>query len=262
MQEMRIHLLLAANTIILYGLVLFLLPEGDLQQWIVIGIAMALMLVAPSLIINRELRSLSGQLKERERELEQAREALSGLKSKFEQVTTEDELTHCANPRHFQDMLNQHRAMSERGSYQFTLAVVQVDQFEAIVEREGLGTGNETLGLFARVIKAALREVDIVGRLDTDKFGMILSGASEEDAVNVIGRISGLIGQIQVTDADDITVTASTGLTSYHGTETVEDLIEHANQALDFAVEQGRDRVAGYLYTEPEAAASNGDRAE
>ena len=50
-------------------------------------------------------------------------------------------------------------------------------------------------------------------------------------------------------------ITSSGGITSFHGTETVEDLIEHAEQALQFAIEQGRDRVAGYNYISPEEAA-------
>lgn len=252
MQKTRIHLLLAANTIILYGLVLFLLPEGNVEQWIVVGIAMALMMIAPSLIIDRELGSLSRQLKERDVELEEARDELDKLKIRFNEVTTQDELTHCANQSHFLDMLAQHRAMSERGGYQFTVAVIQVDQFSEIVDSQGLEAGNDLLQLFSRVVRAALREVDIIARLDTDKFSLLLSGASEEDAVTVMNRISQLVGQIQVTEAGDMKVTASGGLTSYHGTETAEELVEHADKALDFAVEQGRDRVAGYLYSEPD----------
>ncbi len=253
MRKTRIHLLLATNTLILYGLVLFLLPEGDLRQWIVIAIAMAVMMAAPALIINRELNVLSGELKVRNRELDDSRNEFEKLKTRFDQVTTRDELTQCANRRHFVDMLAQHRAMSERGGYQFTIAVVQVDQFADIVEQRGLSSGNEVLQLFSRVVRAALREVDMVARLDTDKFGLLLSGASEEDALTVIGRIGDLISQIQITDADDMRITASSGLTSYHGTESPEQLIEHAEKALDFAIEQGRDRVAGYLYHEPES---------
>ncbi|MBD3646505.1 MAG: GGDEF domain-containing protein [Pseudomonadales bacterium] len=240
MHKARIHLLLGANTIILYGLVLFLLPRGDIEQWLVIGCAMALMMIAPSLIINRELDSLATQLRERDEELENANQELEALKHRFSQVTTQDELTGCANERHFMEMLTQHRALSERGTYQFTLAVLQVDQFSEIVEDQGLATGNEVLELFARVVKAALREVDIVGRIGTDKFALILSGASEDDAVNVMGRISQLVGQIRVTDAEEIHITSSGGLTSYHGTETAEEQVDYAPKALDFAVEQGR----------------------
>ena len=77
--------------------------------------------------------------------------------------------------------------------------------------------------------------------------------ASEDGAVLIINRISQLISQIQIQGDPELKVTASGGITLFHGTETPDELVAHANKALDFAVEQGRDRVAGYLYTAPAA---------
>ena len=147
--------------------------------------------------------------------------------------------------------------MSERGPYDFTVAVIQLDQFAEIVDREGLGRGNEILQLFCRTVKVALREVDVFARLENDKFAMVLSGSSEEHALVIINRVSQLISQIQVNDQDDMKLTASGGITSFHGTETTEDLIAHADKALQFALKQGRDRVAGYKYTAPAVAEAN-----
>ena len=252
MQKTRIHILLAANTLVIYGLILFLLPDGNTQQWIVIGIAMAVMMIAPLLIINSALNSLERRASEAESELEALQAQYEEIKEKFSSVTTLDELTGCYNEDHFRTVLAQHKAMSERGNYYFTLAVVQVDQFADIVDQHGLGSANETLQLFTRIVKAALREVDVVARLGPDIFGLLLSGATEEDAVMIINRISQLISQIKLKDDDQLEVTSSGGITSFHGTESVEDLIANASKALEFAVEQGRDRVAGFNYKPPE----------
>ena len=254
MQKSRIYALLAINTAVLYGLVLFLITDASWQQWVVIGIAMALMIVVPGLVINRTLQTLTDAVMEKEAALKRASDELASVKAKMSKVTTIDELTGCYNERHFLELLAQHRAMSERGTYLFTIAITQVDQFGDIIQNQGLARGNEVLQLFSRIVKAALREVDVVARLEADKFGLILSGCSEEDALIIINRVSQLIGQIQVTEKDDIKVTASGGLTTFHGTESTEDLIEHAEQALQFAIDEGRDRVAGYLYTAPEPA--------
>jgi diguanylate cyclase (GGDEF)-like protein len=131
--------------------------------------------------------------------------------------------------------------------------VLQVDQFSEVVDKHGLSSGNEVLQLYSHIVKAALREVDVTARLEADKFGLILSGATEDETVMVINRISQLIRQIKVMDDEDLKITNSGGITSYHGTEDARELIEHANTALSFAIEQGRDRVAGYNYTEPSA---------
>ena len=234
---------------------IFLLPELDVGLIAIIAVGLLLAMVAPVVLIGIAINKLKGDVEEKAIELRRQGEELSNLKSKFSAVTTLDELTGCSNQRHFMELLAQHRAMSERGTYEFTLAVTQVDQFTEIIEKQGLGRGNEVLQLFSRIVKAALREVDVIARFEADKFGMVLSGCSEQDALQIINRISQLISQIQVNDQDDVKITSSGGITSFHGTETVEDLIEHAEQALQFAIEQGRDRVAGYNYISPEEAA-------
>ena len=255
MQKSKIYLLFAVSTIVLAGLVSFLLPIVEIRAAVIVGLGMLLMLAAPIFIVTIMSNKIGTITADAERELGASQMALSDLREKFAEVTTMDELTGCSNKRHFLETLIQHRAMSERGTYAFTVAVSQVDQFNEIIEKQGLGRGNEVLQLFSRIVKAALREVDIIARLDTDKFGLILSGCSEEDALRIINRISQLITNIQVNDEDDLKITSSGGITSFHGTESPEELIEHAEQALQFAIEQGRDRVAGYNYTAPDTAA-------
>ncbi len=252
-QKFRIFLLLGVKTIVLYGLVLFIIPAGNMQQLVVIGIAMALMMVAPNLIINRALNSMEQELEQATGELAATREELERTRTTLSTITTLDELTGCYNESHFREVLTQHRGMSERGSYYFTLAVLQVDQFDIVVDQHGLGSGNEVLQLFTRIVKAALRDVDVLSRQGPDTFGMLLSGATEDDAVMVIDRISQLISQIQVTGDEDLKITTSGGITSFHGTELSDELVANANKALEFAVEQGCDRVAGFLYQPPPA---------
>ncbi|MCB1693318.1 MAG: GGDEF domain-containing protein [Pseudomonadales bacterium] len=258
MQKSRINLMLCINVAVLYALAAALIADAGTLVLVIVAIAMALSVIVPMLLLRKGISRVEDDLKKRSNELKVVRDQLEGMKSHMAKVTTVDDLTGCYNNRHFMELLTQHRAMSERGSYLFTLIVVQVDQFADIVDLQGLGRGNEVLQLFARIVKAALREVDVLARLEADKFGLILSGCSEEDALIIIHRISQLIGQIQVNEDDDIKVTASGGLTSFHGTETPDDLIAHAEQALEFAIEQGRDRVAGYLYAEPEASSEEG----
>ena len=261
-QKTRIFLLLGINTLVLYGLVLFLIPPGGTQQLVVLGIAMLLMMIAPILTINRALSTMESQLANATGELKATKDELEKNKVRLASITTMDELTGCYNESHFRDVLTQHRGMSDRGSYYFTLSVLQVDQFDEVVDKHGLGSGNEVLQLFTRIIKAALRDVDVVSRLDSDKFGLLLSGATEDDAVMIINRISQLISQIKVADDEELKITTSGGISIYHGTENSDDLVMNAGKALEFAVEQGRDRVAGFLYHPPEAEGGPDEQSE
>ena len=261
-QKTRILLLLGMNTLVLYGLVLFLIPQGSTEQLVVLGIAMMLMMIAPILTINRALSTMETKLAHANGELKATKDEFEKNKLRLSSITTLDELTGCYNESHFRDVLTQHRGMGKRGSYYFTLAVLQVDQFDEVVDKHGLGNGNEVLQLFARIVKAALRDVDVLSRLDSDKFGLLFSGATEDDAVLIINRISQLISQIQIADDEELKITTSGGISIFHGTENSDELVGNAGKALEFAVEQGRDRVAGYLYHPPAAGVEPGEDPE
>ena len=261
MQKSKIYLLIIANAIVLYSILVLLMPEASMQLYLLTGLVMALMVIVPSVLVSRALGELTRNVDVTALELEETKQELSSVQSRLSEVTTLDELTGCSNRKHFIEVLSQHKAMCERGSYDFTVVAMQVDQYAAIVEDQGLSRGNEVLQLFARIVKAALREVDVLARFNTDKFAIILSGASESDALNIVNRISQLIAQIQVNDADDVKITASGGITSFHGSETLEDLVAHAEQAMAFAVEEGRDRVAGYNYIAPDVDADESAQA-
>ena len=240
MKKSRIYLSLGIATAIVGALVMFVL-QVDVRSAAIIGVGMLVTLVVPVLIINIMLNKIDKVELDSKKDLQEAETKLADMVEKFSAVTLLDELTGCSNKRHFIDMLYQQKAMSERGTYEFTVIVTQVDSFDDIVQTEGPGRGDEVLQLYSRIVKAALREVDILARLERDQFAMVLSGCTEDDALLILGRISQLIEQIQVSEQTKLKVTQSCGLTSFHGTETPEDLIEHASQALIFASRQGGD---------------------
>ena len=170
------------------------------------------MMIAPNLVIRTALNSLTHETDEATKALEATREELAKVRSNLSSVTTLDELTGCYNEAHFLEVLMQHSAMSIRGTYVFTMTVLQVDQFSEVVDKHGLASGNEVLQLYTRIVKAASREVDITARLGADKFGLILSGASEDDGLMVINRISQLISQIKVANDEELLITNSGGV--------------------------------------------------
>ena len=100
MNKIRIQALIGVNTLLIYGLILFLMPEGSIEQWVVIGVAMAVMMVAPIVVINNALNSLENRAHEAEADLGAVRSELAALKEKFASVTTLDELTGCFNEQH------------------------------------------------------------------------------------------------------------------------------------------------------------------
>jgi diguanylate cyclase (GGDEF)-like protein len=249
--QARLYLTLGVVCAAAYALLYIFLPVEENRQALFLAATLGVMLSAVVIIVRRPLQRLNTENQQSQQALAESQAQIILLQAQFAEVTTRDELTGCANGRHLMDLLIQHRAMFDRGDYQFTVVMSQVDQFSDIVAESGLGAGNDVLKVFASIVKAALREVDIIARLSGDKFVFVLSGAGEEASVSIINRISSLIAQIQVAGNHTIKITASSGITTYHGAETSEELLSHAEQALEFAVAEGRDRVAGYNYEPP-----------
>ena len=248
MNNIKVNMILGGILIALFALALIAVYVIGFPAWLLLGIVLALTMVGPNYILEAEWARFDDGLEDAAREATDLRDEIDQIRLQVSESTTIDEVTGAHNERHFAEMLIQHRAMSVRSTYHFTLGVLEVDQHSSVVESLGLAYGNEVLKLFCRIVTAALREVDVLGRLDTYQFGIILSSAGEQDAVNVFNRISQLISQIQVNEENDIRITMSSGITSYHGAVSHSDLIDNATTALQFALEQGGDSVAGFNY--------------
>jgi diguanylate cyclase (GGDEF)-like protein len=249
--QARLYLTLSVVCAAAYVLLYILLPVKDDQQGLFLAAIFGVILLAMIIVVRVPLQLLNTENQQIQEALAESQTKFIALQAQFAEVTIRDELTGCVNKRHLLELLVQHRAMSDRGDYEFTVVMSQVDQFSDIVTEFGIGEGNDVLKVFASIVKAALREVDIVARLSGDRFIFVLSGAGEEISLSIVNRIGSLIAQIQVPGSDKIKITASSGVTTYHGAETSEELLSHAEQALEFAVAEGRDRVAGYNYEPP-----------
>ena len=55
------------------------------------------------------------------------------------------------------------------------------------------------------------------------------------------------MGQVEVREAAEMKLTASGGIATWEEDDTVNDLMAHAREALDLAIAEGGDCVAGYM---------------
>lgn len=256
MQKSINYIILVTITLGIFGVLVLTLPELGLAELIAVGIALIVITFVSHFLYSRELNIITQALNEKTIAYDKSRNEVYRLKSDFEHATTKDELTGIYNAAHFMVLLNHERALTERADYNFSLGILEIDQYFEIIRTFGTAQANEVLKLAARVIVAAMREVDHVARIKDGKFLMSLSGATEENSALVLQRVSDLVCQIKIEaeGAENFKITTSCGLTSYHGTESTEQLIANADKALEYAIAQGRDKVAGYLFDKDKEA--------
>jgi len=236
-------------TLIAIALVVAAVPIST-DNRLIIAAVMVAMTVAIAFVMKASVTGLVSEIHAQERKTEAIRKKLSWTEKKLAEVNTLDDLTGCYNKRHFLDLVRHHRGMAERGQYTFTLCAAELDKSEELIDHYGRGKGDEILGLIASIVKSAVREIDSVARVEGAQFGILLAGATEVESITIMSRVGQLISQIQVSDKDPIEVTASAGVAEYSDSGEDDDHYGRAVRALEYAIDQGRNRVAAHVHTE------------
>ena len=123
--------------------------------------------------------------------------------------------------------------------------LIDLDHFKSINDRFGHAVGDRVLQIFARTIRAGLRQTDLVGRLGGEEFTVVLADAGMDNAYLVADRLRKAFAvAAAVVDGKTIYATASIGVSVIvDPRQDLAKLITLADQALYLAKARGRNRV-------------------
>lgn len=113
---------------------------------------------------------------------------LQRLIARIEQLTRHDALTGALNRRAFSAELETAQAKLARGQ-RHALLMLDVDHFKRINDQLGHAGGDAALQHLVQVLRNAIRDVDQLGRLGGEEFGLLLPGSSAEEALAVAERL-------------------------------------------------------------------------
>lgn len=172
------------------------------------------------------------------------RKRLIEIQHQLEKQAHFDELTGIANRRHFLSMLDKEIARSQRHSLPLSLAFFDVDKFKQVNDTHGHKVGDDVLKGIAQAVTESLRREDSFGRLGGEEFCIFLPGQQLEKAIKIIERYRILIEKINFqSDSGDFNVTASFGISELNKQDSVNSLLEKADQLLYRAKKNGRNRI-------------------
>jgi len=163
-------------------------------------------------------------------------------------LANNDPLTNLFNRRRFREELEDWVAQMERHESNGALLFIDLDNFKYINDTLGHQKGDEILINFAYLLRARVRETDIIARLGGDEFAIILPYTDADQAQSIAMQILELArGNILVNDGRPHSVTASVGIALFpeHGGD-VEKLLAYADLAMYQAKEKGRNCVCTY----------------
>lgn len=177
-----------------------------------------------------------------------------------------DGLTGLPNRVLLRELLGHALANAERHERSLAILFLDLDQFKRINDTLGHDMGDTLLQEVARRLVGCVRRSDAIfqegeagslpqagkegaiSRLGGDEFVLILSEiGSSEDAANVARRIAAALAQPIQLGHDEVTVTASIGISVYpYDASNAETLLKHADAAMYHAKEQGRNSYRFY----------------
>lgn len=123
------------------------------------------------------------------------------------------------------------------------LGVIDIDHFKKINDQFGHVYGDEVLILLANILKASFRDQDRVYRFGGEEFVVLLRATTADDAQKSFERFRARVGAHDFPQIKQVTI--SLGFASITQ-ETPVTILGHADQALYYAKEHGRNQVCFY----------------
>jgi diguanylate cyclase (GGDEF)-like protein len=172
-------------------------------------------------------------------------ERLAHQNARLAELATTDELTRVKNRRQFREDLETHVSMSVRNGLPLSVIMLDVDRFKQYNDAFGHPAGDAVLQAVASILRAEVRDHDVVARYGGEEFVILLPSTGAEPARVVAERLRAAF----VAHSWPLRpVSASFGVATAfpQGPAAATTLIDQADEALYVSKRSGRNRVTHY----------------
>ncbi|PKU21667.1 diguanylate cyclase domain-containing protein [Telmatospirillum siberiense] len=167
--------------------------------------------------------------------------ALKNHQQQLDRAAHFDPLTVLPNRSHFVDHLRQALHQCRKRKQPLAVAYLDLDAFASLNDRHGRYLGDEMLTLLGQRIRMSLRDEDMIGRIGSDEFAIILSGVGRDGNPHpIMERLLNIVSARATLAGQRIATSASIGIAFFPGDGGDPDqLLQRSNQAMYAAKEAG-----------------------
>lgn len=171
-----------------------------------------------------------------------------GYQEELEHQANHDSLTGLPNRNLLNDRILRAIALASRNHSEFTLAIMDLDNFKMINDSLGHNTGDQLLVQVAQRLLGCASEVDTVARLGGDEFVILL--AEDDQLSKRIARLEAFKGRVAaplLLDGEEVVIGASMGFCCFPDDgQDLDTLLRNADTAMYQAKHMGRNRICAF----------------
>jgi len=155
------------------------------------------------------------------------------LQSDLKDLASTDSLTRIPNRYAAQNFLDMEFARIQRVAGEFSILLIDIDNFKHINDTYGHAIGDQALIITARTFNSKIRKQDIVGRWGGEEFLMILPDTPLQNAKNLAERLRSDISEVEFKGSiNPLQLTVSIGIASSNGCGSTDEILKKADDAL------------------------------
>ncbi|MCU7835772.1 MAG: GGDEF domain-containing protein [gamma proteobacterium symbiont of Taylorina sp.] len=160
------------------------------------------------------------------------------------QAAEHDPLTGVYNRFAMENSLQREIELAQRNQTPLSMIVLDVDFFKKVNDTYGHATGDCVLKHLTECIKDCARDSDMLFRYGGEEFMLLLNNTTREGTRHLADRIRQTIEETPCfCTGENISITASMGVSSFTKDDTRETFFARADKALYQAKDSGRNRV-------------------
>lgn len=169
---------------------------------------------------------------------------LTEIRQKEEELrrmTITDALTGVYNRRYFIQKVEEEIERARRTGVNFSIIMFDIDHFKKVNDTYGHNSGDLVLKMVSQTIKDRIRRIDCLARWGGEEFIILLPNTLIEGAAILAEDLRRTLSELDIPVVGH--VTASFGVASYKENDTVDSIVQKADDMLYEAKRSGRNCV-------------------
>lgn len=187
--------------------------------------------------------ALQAQLDESKKEMQLLRQELAHAR----ETAKTDALTGLLNRRAFDQKLNEYIENHKQSNAELCLLILDIDHFKRINDTFGHQTGDNVLRYTANLMKQYITGYQCAARYGGEEMAIIMPNTSLNKALEIAENIRASLAQhplkLKGSKKSIGKITISIGVSSFKANDSLESLVERADQAMYRAKVNGRNQI-------------------